>query len=148
MEVDWFTRSIAIYGAALATITGVSQLMKDRIKVKVGAFYETTSDAIGTRPTALIVRATNVGRRSVGVKGAFAHQGKEKRFITANARPGKPSNTLEPTQEIDLRYQHGLVTHKTTKFGVFDTEGREWVLPRRRLKNLKRFIAPYQQQQK
>jgi hypothetical protein len=69
MEVDWFTRSIAIYGAALATITGASQLWKDRVKVRVGAFYETISDAGGTRPTTLIVRATNVGRRSVESEG-------------------------------------------------------------------------------
>jgi hypothetical protein len=133
MEVDWFTRSIAIYGAALATITQASQLWKDRVKVRVGAFYETTIDAGVTRHFALIVRATNVGRRSVTVKGVFVHEGKEKRFYPAK----KPSNALEPTQEINLRYDPELVTDKTTRLGVFDTEGREWVIHRRHLKDLK-----------
>jgi hypothetical protein len=144
MEVDWFTRSIAIYGAALATITQASQLWKDRVKVHVGAFYEATSDAGVIRLSALIVRATNIGRRSVRVKGVFVHEGKEKRFITAR----KPSNTLEPTQEIELRYDPELVTDRITKLGVFDTEGREWALHRRYLKDLKKNRAPYRRSHK
>jgi hypothetical protein len=141
MEVDWLTRLIAIYGAILATFTQVSHLWKDRVKIRVSAYYETTTDAGVTRITSWIVRATNAGRRTVTVKGAFVYEGKEKRFITANT---KRLSMLEPTQEIDLRHDPKLVTDRTTRLGVFDTDGREWTLPRKRLNNLKR--SAYQQE--
>jgi hypothetical protein len=145
MEVDLWARGTAVYGAVLSTVLGLYALRKDRVKVRVGAFCETTSDAGVTRLSALIVRATNVGRRSVTVKGVFVREGKERRSITLSTRPGKPSNTLEPTGEIDLRYDPELVTERTTKLGVFDTEEREWALSRKHLKNLKSGCAPYWQ---
>jgi hypothetical protein len=145
MEVDLWARGTAVYGAVLSTLLGLYALRKDRVKVRVGAYYELTSDAGATRLSALIVRVTNVGRRSVTVKGVYVREGKEKRFITLSTRQGNPSNTLEPTREIDHRYEPALVTERTTKLGVFDTEEREWALSRKLLKNLKRGAASYRQ---
>jgi hypothetical protein len=145
MNVDLWARGIAIYGAALATFTQASKLWKDRAKVRVGAYVETMSDACASRLFALIVRATNVGGKVVTVKGVFVHKGKEKRFVTASTKPGKPPDMLDPTQEVDPRYSPELVTEKTTKLGVFDTEGKGCALPRKHLRELKRNIAPYRQ---
>jgi hypothetical protein len=98
MEVDLWARGTAVYGAVRSTVLGLYALRKDRVKVCVGAYYELTSDAGVTRLSALIVIATNVGRRSVTVKGVFVREAKERRFITLSTTLGKPSNTLEANQ--------------------------------------------------
>jgi hypothetical protein len=145
MEVDLWARGTAVYGAVLSTVLGLYAFRKDRVKVRVGAYYELTSSAGLTRLSTLIVRVTNVGRRSVTVKGVFVREGKERRLIPLSTRPGKPLDTLEPTREVNHRYEPALVTERTTKFGVFDTEEKEWALSRKHLKNLKRSAAPYRQ---
>ncbi len=117
MEVDLWARGTAVYGAILSTALGLYALRRDRVKVRVGAYFELTSDAGVTRLSVLIVKATNVGRRSVTVKGVFVCEGKERRFITFSTRLGKPSNTLEPTSEIDHRCEPAVVTERTTKLG-------------------------------
>ena len=129
MEVDWWTRGTAIYGAVLATVVGISQLLKDRAKVSVGAMLELLTDAGSTRLEFLVVKATNVGRRTVTISSVR-----------------KFPKMLEPTEEIAERMK-GLaaIIEKITTVGVHDTEGREWRLPRKRLNQLKKAAKAYPQ---
>jgi hypothetical protein len=145
MEVDWWTRGTAIYGAVLATVVGISQLLKDRAKVSVGAVFELVTDAGSTRIEFLVVKATNVGRRTVTIKGIFTCEGKSKRFWGPSSARRLPK-TLEPTEEIEERMK-GLLARieKITTMGVFDTEGREWRLSRKRLNQLKKAAKGYPQ---
>jgi hypothetical protein len=145
MEVDWWTRGTAIYGAVLATVVGISQLLKDRAKVSVGAMLELLTDAGSTRLEFLVVKATNVGRRTVTIKGIFTCEGKSKRYWELSSVRKFPK-MLEPTEEIAERMK-GLaaIIEKITTVGVHDTEGREWRLPRKRLNQLKKAAKAYPQ---
>jgi hypothetical protein len=107
MEVDWWTRGTAIYGAVLATGVGISQLLKDRAKVSVGAMLELVTDAGSTRIEFLVVKATNVGRRTVTIEGIFTCEGKSKHFWGPRSARKFPK-MLEPTQEIAERMSPGF----------------------------------------
>jgi hypothetical protein len=140
MGWNWLTPAIAIYGGALSTWVGIQQWKKERPQIRVAAFI-----GIALSPTTrvvkeqqVVVKMTNSGRRNVTLKGVFIHRGKDVHLFTQHKSLPK---TLEPTQEIAEIYGTNLLAAETTRLGAYDTEGREWTVPRKQLASLKKKAA-------
>jgi hypothetical protein len=99
---EWLTGSLAIYAAALSTVLGILQIMRERARDKARIKVELKSGVIGPpNRDVIFATASNVGLRPVHLVSA--------RFLTSDSETGfQPAvleelpATLQPTQSADV----------------------------------------------
>jgi hypothetical protein len=143
MVVDWWARGVAVYGAVVATAGAIIQIIqhrRDRGKLKVWAMFALNhNDYLLPAPEGLLVTATNVGRQTITANGIASREGRNN-FYWGGAR--NLPKRLEPTEQIGEWTENlAFITQRTTALYVFDTSGKNWYLPKQRLRELKQSVA-------
>jgi hypothetical protein len=146
MTVDWWARGVAIYGAVVATAAAIVQIVqhrRDRGRLKVWAMFAVShNDHFLSVPEGLLVTATNVGRQAITVNGIASRECKNNFYWH---QPRNLPKRLEPTEQIGEWTENlAFITQRTTALYVFDTSGKNWYLPKTRLKQLKEAAAKRQ----
>jgi hypothetical protein len=145
-NVDWWTRGVAIYGAALATAGGIVQFIQHRrtaarVKLEWSCTEKTLS---GSPPFVLVtgdqykITATNSGGQTISTKAFRLHSP-----LKHQASLDIPfKHRLEPSesasQEITMNEAANLRTAR--KVAMVDTAGREWALAHAERKRLKSYF--------
>jgi len=124
---DIITTIIAIYGAVLSTIAIVSQLLSDRVKVKltVSRNMQMVDDHRYRGMTLTIVRVTNIGRRPVTITtfGAIRLY-PNTNFVTVDSQPQLPCEITEGKYIQSIWDQADMDFSTIDYWAAWDSHGR------------------------
>jgi len=133
------TSTLAIYGAALSTLTAVTQVithLRDRAKVVLNIRKNMKALGLGHAydgMTMVIVTATNVGRRPVTMHGfamcpLFKKEQPETHFLLHDVRPHLPFEITEGKDVSAFVNQATLDFDSISYWYAWDSAGRNYYL--------------------
>ena len=128
---------VAWWGAIIATVALVWNIMRDvrrRGRLKLEAMYGVYLSGRLQQPSKLTMRITNIGTEPIVAQGIGADRGEDAHdLFTCTSIPRR----LEPGEFTVEIFQSGTeLSRDTRKLYVWDSKGKKWLLPKKRLREL------------